>query len=478
MKRKLFKDFLSEITKEDLMNIYITENNSAVETAKHYSINVSMLMRILRHYGIKKPNDLHIKQIKLSKLKNHGSENYNNHQKTVRTNLEKYGVENQFQREDLFPRIQQIKLERYGSRNNIQKNMETRAEHYGSIEESYRAQQETYKRTCMSRYGVSNSAKLQETRDKIAAQLKATFQELYGCDNYWSTPDAKRSNGSKNSAANNAFKALLERNGIAFKAEQLHNGKWYDFEVGNSLIEINPAATHNSTWSPYGDHKGIDKNYHKNKSQLAADCGYFCIHVFDWDDESKIINKFKPMQEVRAEACEIKEVGAEEAKSFLNAYHPQNSTNAKVRLGLFFEGKLVELMTFGNPRFNKNYQWELLRLCARPGYHIIGGKDALFGRFKEKYGPSDVLVYCDLSKLSGKIYESLGFRLLKKAQPSLHWYNPKTGTHITNTFLWAKGFDRLFGTDYGKQANNNELMLLHGFVEIYDCGQATFVWGK
>ena len=135
-------------------------------------------------------------------------------------------------------------------------------------------------------------------------------------------------------------------------------------------------------------------------------------------------------------------------------------------------------MTFDRPRYNKHYQWEILRVCAKAGYHIINGSKKLFKYFIKENNPETVLVYCDLAKLSGEFYEKLGFTRIKKVNPARHWYNPKAKKHITDSFLWNKGFDRIFGTDYGKQASNTELMLQHGFVEIYDCGQATYIWKK
>lgn len=211
---------------------------------------------------------------------------------------------------------------------------------------------------------------------------------------------------------------------------------------------------------------------------MAVDNNYFCIHIFDWDDPTKIINKFLPMTEISAANCEIKELTRIEAKEFLVKYHPQNYTNDIERLGLFYKEDLIEVMTFTKPRFNKHYEWEIARVCAKPGYHIINGCQILLDAFKNKYNPKSILVYCDLAKLTGNFYEKLGFIKLRQASPSRHWYNPKVNQHITDTFLWTKGFDRLFGTDYGKQASNSKLMLEHGFVEVYDCGQATYVWQK
>lgn len=50
--------------------------------------------------------------------------------------------------------------------------------------------------------------------------------------------------------------------------------------------------------------------------------------------------------------------------------------------------------------------------------------------------------------------------------------------HITDNLLRQQGFDRLVGEEfgvYGKGTSNEEIMLENGFVEIYDCGQSSYV---
>ena len=137
-------------------------------------------------------------------------------------------------------------------------------------------------------------------------------------------------------------------------------------------------------------------------------------------------------------------------------------------------------MTFGKPRYNKNYEYELLRLCTKFGYYVIGGANKLFKYFIKNYSPTSIISYCDLSKFSGDVYSKLGMKL-KRVSPSLHWYNPRTKTHILDSLLRAKGFDKLLGNVYGKfgkGTSNRELMIKNGFVEIYDAGQASYVWER
>ena len=166
--------------------------------------------------------------------------------------------------------------------------------------------------------------------------------------------------------------------------------------------------------------------------------------------------------------------------SFLNIYHLQETCKGQlICLGLYFENKLVQLMTFGKPRYNKNYEYELLRLCSDSNYIIVGGAEKLFKYFIPNYFPKSIISYCDNSKFSGDVYYRLGMSLSKYGTPSAHWYSPELNKHITDNLLRQQGFDRLLGKDFGsfgKNTDNEELMIFHGFVKIFDCGQSVFEW--
>lgn len=474
MKRLLFEDYLAMHSKQDIEEIYINQNNTIKESAKKLNVSPTMFSRLTAHYQIRKPKELHTVNIKKTKLDRYGDPNYNNHEQSTQTNLEKYGVENQFQRKELFPSIVQKKVERYGTYNNIAKNHATRIANSGSLEASYSKQNETYKQTCLERYGTDNAAKLTEVRQQIAESLRETFLERYGVENYWTMPDAKLSNGSRNSKANLSFCELLKGSGLTFEQEFALESKRFDFKIRDILVEINPTATHNSTWGIYSK-DGLEKNYHKIKTNIANTNGLHCIHVFDWDDPNKIVAMVNTKEVVFGRNCDIKEVSVQETADFLTAHHIQGYARDRIRIGLYYEDQLVSLMTFGKPRYNKNYQYELIRYCNAK-FNIAGGAEKLFKYFVSKYQPSSVISYCDLSKFSGQVYEKLGFKKIRVSGASKHWYNLKTKEHITDNLLRQRGFDQLFKTNYGKGTSNEALMLEAGFVEVYDCGQATYVW--
>ena len=91
-----------------------------------------------------------------------------------------------------------------------------------------------------------------------------------------------------------------------------------------------------------------------------------------------------------------------------------------MRLGLYYDDKLVQVMTFGKPRYNRRYDYELLRLCTRAGYSVTGGAERLFNYFVKYYAPKSVISYCDNSKFNGDVYHKLGFKLKSRGRPSRH----------------------------------------------------------
>lgn len=462
-----------KISKDELYDYYILKNNRWEDTQKEFDISNSELVLLVREYDIRKPKTLSAKHTKKTKLEKYGNENYNNKEKRKQTNIKKYGVDNPFKSKECMKNVYDLKEYIYGkgNANNWKKNHITRINNSGSLQQSYREGQTTYENTCLEKYGVHNPSMIEEVKDKIKNSVKDTFIEKYGVPNYWLKPDAKRSNGSKNSVANNYFATLLDNDSIEYEQEFILNNFIYDFKIGNTLIEINPTPTHNSTWNPYSD-KGIDKYYHLDKSKNAFEEGYNCIHVFDWDDKNKIISLLKQRDVIYARNCIIKEIKLKDSREYLDKYHLQNNAKSSIKLGLYHKDDLVSVMTFGKPRYNKNYEYELIRYCSH--YLVIGGESKIFKYFIKKYYPRSIISYCDNSKFKGNIYNQLGFIKKNSGTPSKHWYNIKTKEHILDSLLRQRGFDQLFGASYGKGTSNNDLMLLHNFVEVYDCGQSVF----
>lgn len=403
-----------DLSKEAIYKYYIEEDHQYMETIKHFDIGQNLFLKLLKEYNIKKDRS-------------------RSYAKGLEKRIDKYGLSNT---------------------NNWKKGQETRIENSGSLHESYKIGREKQIKTMIDKYGYECS---------------------FALDN--SNNARKR----RDSYPNRCFKSKLETFNLEFEEEFVLASKIYDFKIGKTLIEINPTSTHNINYNPWNIDKGaVDKKYHYDKSKLAENNGYRCIHVFDWDDKNKIIYMLAKKESIGARKCDIHEISKTESDKFINTYHIQGSSRDKVRIGLFHENKLVSVMTFGKPRFSKKAQWELIRYCS--SINVTGGAQKLFDYFIDKYSPESILSYCDRSKFTGDVYIKLGFKLDSKGYPVCHFYNEKTKEHYLESSLIRQGFSRLVkgvdakdDIDYGTN-DNVELMLMHGFVQIYDCGQARYIW--
>lgn len=398
-----------------------------------------------------------------TKLKRYGNTKYNNIEKFKQTCIDRYGEDNPMKIKQFQEKSKQTCLDKYGAE-------------YVLSSEAFLKNKSLYteksKKTCMDRYGGSSGMSNESVKDKV----RHTCRKKYGVDWNCMRPEA-RNQRNCNSKPNEMFIKLLNEYNIQYEREFRIGDKSYDFKIDNYLIEVNPSATHNINWNPYGG-KIMGCEYHFNKTELAKQNGYNVINIWDWDDIYKILNMISPKTTVFARNCELKEITVNECNKFLNDYHIQNTCNGQtIKIGLYYNNILISVMTFGKPRYNKKYEWELLRLCFHKDYKVIGGSSKMFKYFVSTYNPDNIISYCDNSKFNGDVYVTLGFLLKsKRITPSKHWYNIKTKTHITDNLLRQKGFDKLFGTDYGKGTSNEDLMREHGFVEIFDSGQNTYVW--
>ena len=471
------KDVYDRIIETNLKK-YGVEHHQSLESQKEKVKKTN-----LERYGVEysAQSDIVKEKVKTTNLKKYGVE-YSFQANEVKdkikaTNLERYGVDNPSKSDIIKTRIVESNRKNLGvdypmqSKDVMDKSRVTSFEKYGT---EYPNQSDIVKSkidaSTLEHYGVNRACKLDEFKQKVVD----TNRERYGVD-YTCLIYSGKLRGN-DSSYNRSFAELLDDNGIKYEREFLLQKYSYDFKVGETLIEINPTATHNTLFSPYGKNR-IDANYHRDKSKLAKDSGYDVIHVFDWDDVDKVVQLLKSRVTAYARKCDVKVVSEIDTNDYLDMYHLQGTCRGqKIRLGLYYDNKLVSLMTFGKSRFNKNCEYELLRYCSH--YNVVGGAERLFKYFVNNYKPNSIVSYCDTSKFSGKVYDTLGFRYTKTNSPRKHWYSLKEKRHITDGLLLSQGYDRLFKENHGKGTSNEELILNRGYLPVYDCGQATYIWRK
>lgn len=378
------------------------------------------------------------------------------------------------------------------------KHVKRMTEEYGSMKEYHH--QRALKAAANHDYQADNEKK----RAKFGtannyAKIQETVKKKTGKDHPCQVENCRK-RGRAYSQVNQKYQHTLESTfNIQMQHDKSIGSQDYDLAYNNLLIELNPTISHSCTHS-YAELTGKpaterdyphDMWYHINKQQNAIQHGYRCIQKFDWDDNKKFFELIRSiiatntLPKFYARKCIIVEIDQKTAKAFQEKYHLQGSVwSQPICLGLFDKttNELVQVMTFGKTRHGRKSntnEYELLRLCSA-NCIVVGGTQRLFKYFIERWQPQTIISYCDLSKFTGAIYEQLGFEL-KRIVPSLRYVrqlnkDKRLPYIVSASLLRIHGADRLLGTSYGKGTSNHDIMLAHGYVGVYDCGQATYVW--
>lgn len=239
----------------------------------------------------------------------------------------------------------------------------------------------------------------------------------------------------------------------------------------NTAIEYNGLYWHSAD-------AGKDKRYHINKTNECNKRGIRLIHIFEdeWMNKRRIVkNRLKCILglsslSIGARCCEVREVDAELSKKFTNKYHLQGHVNSSVNLGLFYKDKLVALMTFGKPRYNKKYDWELLRYCTMGDFSIVGGASKLYKNFKRNY-KGTIITYADKRWSNGNLYRQMGFTELPDS--NVAYYYVKDGVRYSRVKFQKHKLEKIL-PHYNKELSESENMMLNGYNMVYDCGNKVF----
>lgn len=177
---------------------------------------------------------------------------------------------------------------------------------------------------------------------------------------------------------------------------------------------------------------------------------------------------------INARDCQIKDVSLEESSSFLEENHVQGKANSKVQYGLFYKNELIQLMTFSKPRFNKNYQWEIIRECTKKDYIVRGGTSKLWKHFLKNNRCHSCICYSypHNNKHTNHYVEYCGFENIECYKPDskqVFYVGEYKGKHREYSIAIVNrlGVDMLLGTRFGfDNGSNEEILFSLGFEKV------------
>jgi hypothetical protein len=248
-----------------------------------------------------------------------------------------------------------------------------------------------------------------------------------------------------------------------------------DFSIG---VEVNGIKFHNDSY-------GKGEKYHIDKTRIFNEVGISILHFFDDEISEKtdlvlstIISKIGKSKRMFARKCKIGHVERIDAKKFLDENHLQGFVDSRYNIGLFVDGTLVSIMTFGSRRksmgsVSKIGEWELLRFCNLKGHSVVGGASKLFSHFVKENDPIEVTSYANLRWSNGNLYEKLGFNLVSQTAPS-YWYFYKN----KRVHRYALRKQILVSMGHDPSKSESEIISDLQIPKIYDCGNLKYSWYK
>jgi very-short-patch-repair endonuclease len=218
-----------------------------------------------------------------------------------------------------------------------------------------------------------------------------------------------------------------------------------------------------------------DSNYHLSKTDAAKSKGYQLIHIFEdeWVNKKDIvksilINKFgKTPNRVYGRKCKIVNLTNKIAKQFLNDNHIQGFIGG-THYGLEHNNTLVSILTVGKPRFNKNYDYEILRFCNKLNHSVIGGLSKLIKNIKNP--KKSIISYADKRYGDGLGYINIGFKKINESSPNYWYFSNKTKLLRESRIKYQKHKLKDILKSFDPKLTEFQNMVNNGYDRIWDCG--------
>lgn len=238
-----------------------------------------------------------------------------------------------------------------------------------------------------------------------------------------------------------------------------------ELEIDIYLPELNLGFEFNGLYWHSEENK--NRNYHLNKTNHFKERGIRIIHIWedDWSFKKEILkSQIKNWignsdRKIGARKCEVIEIkDSKLTRKFLDNNHIQGFVNSVVKLGLYYNGELVGMMTFDHSEGRKKMgdsEWNLSRFCNVLHTNVVGGASKLISFFVREYRPTRIVSYADKDWSTGQLYENIGFIKGHETNPDYKYivgnkriHKSRFRKNIVPESVKSSGYSKIF--DSGK----------------------------
>lgn len=351
--------------------------------------------------------------------------------------VKKYGVTHALKSQELMQKSMDTKLDRYGDSFFYDKGKakETKLQRYGSVNNHL-------KRTLST---LENRSKLYEdleildtTQHEMITNNKYTIR-CRECNTVWDCmlmnnyrPRCKVCSSKYNKMSKGQAEVVAFIRECIPGVEVLTNSRKLlkNSELNIYIPSLDLAFEFNGLF--WHSDRFVDKDYHLRKTRRCLSAGVSLIHIFEHEWvlhrpllESMIRNKLGvTSRKIHGRKCKVKFITPAVKRDFLDSNHLHGNVRSSVNIGVFYEESLVAVLTMAAPRFDKVYEWEVIRFATLANCSVHGGFSKALKFFITQYSPKSILTYADRCWSSGEVYYRAGFSLVGFTPPNyFYWKN-------------------------------------------------------
>jgi hypothetical protein len=386
--------------------------------------------------------------------------------KIAKTNMEKYGVTNVFQNEDIKQKIKKIHEEKYNGRLYSQQHM--------SDDTIYKLNNYDYcKSICDDKT---------KTFSQYSYELGVTPTTLLKYIRNFEDLNIER---KPISILEICIGEMLDKNSISYLS---NNRNIISSELDIYMpdkkvaIEINGLYWHSETVNPNNKHI-LDK-YTECKNNGIHLLTFFEHEITEKYEivESMILNKMGKSKKVYARKLNIVKLTNSEKNIFFSKNHISGDSASSINYGLCDEtGIIFAAISFSKSRFSKSEDYEIVRFANLLNHTVIGGFSKLFKYSVNNHKINSCVSYADKRfSYSGNVYEMNNFRFAQHTSPSYFYFKSdwKETYKFLSRYQAQKHKLHKILPIFCNELSEYENMKNNGWHRIWDCGNYKFVWNR